>query len=46
MLKYNGRISHTQATEKANSEYEIFNKTQPVESDFDRAVKRMINAQE
>ena len=42
ILKDNGRISHKQALDKANAEYEIFNKTQPIESDFDRAVKKMI----
>ena len=43
ILKDNGRISHKQAIEKAHEEYEIFNKTQPIESDFDRAVKDMID---
>ncbi len=28
--------------EKAYSEYEIFNRIQPIESDFDKAVIRMI----
>ena len=42
ILKDNGRISHKQALDKANAEYAIFNKTQPIESDFDRAVKKMI----
>ena len=42
ILKDNGRVSHKQAIDKANAEYEIFNKTQPIESDFDRAVKKMI----
>ena len=42
ILKDNGRISHMQAVDKANTEYEIFNKTQPIESDFDKAVKKMI----
>ena len=31
--------------DKANAEYEIFNQTQPIESDFDKAVKRMIKEQ-
>ena len=39
ILKDNGRISHKQALDKAHSEYEIFNKTQPIESDFDKMVK-------
>ena len=45
ILKDNGRISHKQAMDKANAEYEIFNKTQPIESDFDKAVKKMIQEQ-
>ena len=35
----NGRVSHKQAVEKAYHEYDIFNKTQPIESDFDKIVK-------
>ena len=41
ILKDNGRISHIQAQEKAYAEYEIFNKTQPIISDFDRVVKEI-----
>lgn len=41
ILKDNGRISHMQAVEKAYQEYGIFNKTQPIESDFDRIVKEL-----
>lgn len=41
ILKDNGRISHQQAIEKAYAEYEIFDKTQKIESDFDRFVKRV-----
>ena len=39
ILKDNERISHKQAVEKAYQEYDIFNKTQPIESDFDKVVK-------
>ena len=39
ILKDNGRVSHKQALEKAYQEYDIFNKTQPIESDFDKVVK-------
>ncbi len=46
ILKDNGRISHKQALDKANAEYEIFNKTQPIESDFDKALKNMLNGKE
>jgi len=41
ILKDNGRISHKQAQEKAYAEYDIFNKTQPIISDFDRVVKEI-----
>ena len=41
ILKDNGRISHKQAVEKAYQEYEIFNRTQPIESDFDKMVKEL-----
>ena len=41
ILKDNGKISHKQALEKAYQEYEIFNKTQSIESDFDQMVKRI-----
>ena len=45
ILKDNGRISHKQAMDKANAEYEIFNRTQPIESDFDKAIKKMLKEQ-
>jgi hypothetical protein len=41
ILKDNGKISHKQAVEKAYQEYDIFNKTQPIESDFDKVVKAL-----
>ena len=41
ILRDNGKVSHRQALEKAYQEYEIFNKTQPIESDFDKVVKRI-----
>ena len=34
-----GRVSRKAATTKAEAEYDIFNKTQPIESDFDKVVK-------
>ena len=43
ILKDNGKISHQQALDKAHNEYEIYNKTQPIESDFDRAIKDLIS---
>ena len=42
ILKDNGKISHKQALEKAHNEYDIFNRIQPIESDFDKAVKQMM----
>ena len=42
ILEDNGKISHKQAVDKAYSEYEIFNRTQPIESDFDRAVRTLL----
>ena len=41
ILPNKGRVSKTQAEEKAESEYEIFNKTQLIESDFDKEIKLM-----
>ena len=41
ILKDNGSISHKQAQEKAYAEYEIYNRTQPIESDFDRVVRSL-----
>lgn len=42
ILKDNGKTSHKQALEKAFSEYDIFNRIQPIESDFDKTVKQMM----
>ena len=39
ILKDNGRVSQKSAHEKAAREYDIFNRTQPIESDFDKALK-------
>lgn len=43
ILKDNGRISHREAVAKAYDEYDVFNRTQPIESDFDREIKRLID---
>ncbi len=43
VLKDNGKISHKEALEKAYSEYEIFNRTQPIESDFDKLVRETVD---
>ena len=42
VLKDNGRISEKQAKEKAEAEYDVFNKTQKITSDFDREVLKML----
>lgn len=43
ILRDNGRISRKQAVEKAYEEYAVYNKTQPIESDFDKVVKDLID---
>lgn len=43
ILKDKGHISHRAAVKKAHDEYELFNKTQKIESDFDREIKRLKN---
>ena len=46
ILAGKGRISRKAATAKAEAEYNIFNKTQRITSDFDREVKRLIESQQ
>lgn len=43
ILPDKGSISHRQAMDKAHAEYEIFNKGQKIESDFDKEIKRLKN---
>jgi len=43
ILEGKGKISAKQAEEKAFTEYDKFNKTQKIESDFDKAVKKIRN---
>lgn len=43
ILPDKGRISATQAKVKAESEYDIFNKTQRIDSDFDKEVREMLD---
>lgn len=45
ILPDKGRVSHKQALEKAAQEYEIFNRTQKIISDFDRAVAKLTGSQ-
>jgi hypothetical protein len=40
-----GHVSRKAAISKAESEYAVFNKTQKITSDFDREVKKLIDAQ-
>lgn len=42
ILPDKGRISSAQAREKAYQEYDIFNKTQLIDSDFDKATRKML----
>lgn len=43
ILPDKGHISHRQAVQKAETEYDEFNKTQRITSDFDREVKRLLD---
>ncbi len=45
VLEGYGNISRKQAEKNALSEYEKFNKTQRIESDFDRETKAFLKAQ-
>ncbi len=42
ILPDKGRISATQAKTKAESEYDIFNKTQRIDSDFDKQIRGLL----
>ena len=42
ILRGNGKISSATAKEKAHQEYEIFNKTQNIVSDFDKEINKII----
>lgn len=42
ILPDNGKVSHKNALEKAYREYDEFNKSQRIISDFDRAIKRLV----
>lgn len=46
ILTHKGKISALQAKNKAESEYDIFNKTQIINSDFDKFVKQLKDKQE
>lgn len=44
ILPGKGKISKKQAGKRALAEYTEYNKTQPIESDFDREIKKMIES--
>ena len=46
ILPDKGKVSKADAEAYAKNEYDIFNRTQPIESDFDREVKRITKGQE
>ena len=46
ILEGKGCVSKKAAKEKAEAEYDIFNRTQRITSDFDREIKRLIDAQQ
>ena len=43
VLDGKGKIAHKDAEQKASAEYEDFNKIQKIESDFDRAIKKLLD---
>ena len=44
ILEGKGKISKDEADKKAVEEYQEYNKNQPIESDFDKDIKRLFNA--
>lgn len=46
ILPDKGKISRQCAIDKAEAEYDAFNRTQRITSDFDRSVRRMLNSTE
>ena len=45
ILPDKGKTTKAQAEAFANAEYDVFNRTQPIQSDFDRAVKQLMEQQ-
>ena len=45
ILRDKGKVSRRAAEEKAHAEYDAFNKTQKIVSDFDREVQRLLQAE-
>lgn len=46
ILKDKGSISSSQAKKKAEQEYDVFNRTQKIDSDFDKEVRRLMQTQQ
>lgn len=46
ILPDKGKVKKADAEKYAKGEYDIFNRTQPIESDFDREVKKLVKSQE
>jgi hypothetical protein len=46
ILPNKGSVSKNMAEEKASAEYDIFNRTQKIDSDFDKAVRKQIEGKE
>lgn len=46
ILPDRGRVSHKMAIEKAAQEYDVFNRTQKITSDFDRVIVKLTGGQE
>lgn len=46
ILEGKGKVSKQAAKEKAEAEYDVFNKTQRITSDFDREVKKLLESQQ
>lgn len=44
VLPDKGKVSHKMAEEKAYAEYDIFNKTQKINSDFDKKIKELLHS--
>jgi hypothetical protein len=42
-LEGKGKMTRKRADQKAGKEYDAFNKTQKIESDFDKAIKSLKN---
>lgn len=46
ILKDKGSISSSQAKRKAEQEYDVFNRTQKIDSDFDKEIRRLMQTQQ